>query len=75
MKDINLQYKKMLWDVIRQPDFISKPRDLKIKEKLNHTWTIDMDDPIITTPERRLSYSFMFGEAAWMLAGKNDVKV
>ena len=74
MKDINLQYKKMLWDVIRQPDFISKPRDLKIKEKLNHTWTIDMDDPIITLPERKLSYPFMFGEATWMLQGKNDVE-
>ena len=33
-----------------------------------------MDDPIITTPERKLSYSFMFGEAAWMLEGKNDVE-
>ena len=32
MKDINLNYKKMLWDVYRQPDFICKPRDLKISE-------------------------------------------
>jgi len=74
MKDINLKYKRMLWDVFRQPDFICKPRDLKIKEKLNHTWSIDMDDPIITLPERKLSYPFMFGEATWMLQGKNDVE-
>ena len=74
MKDINLKYKRMLWDVFRQPDFICKPRDLKIKEKLNHTWSIDMDDPIITIPERKLSYPFMFGEATWMLQGKNDVE-
>jgi thymidylate synthase len=74
MKDINLQYKKMLWDVYRQPDFICKPRDLKISEKINHSWTIDMDDPIITLPERKLSYPFMFGEATWMLQGKNDVE-
>jgi thymidylate synthase len=33
-----------------------------------------MDDPIITIPERKLSYSFMFGEAAWMLEGRNDVE-
>ena len=32
-----------------------------------------MEDPIITIPERKLSYSFMFGEAAWMLSGRNDV--
>ena len=74
MKDINLNYKKMLWDVYRQPDFICKPRDLKISEKINHTWKVDMDDPIITLPERKLSYPFMFGEATWMLQGKNDVE-
>ena len=64
----------MLWDVYRQPDFICKPRDLKISEKINHTWKVDMDDPIITLPERKLSYPFMFGEATWMLQGKNDVE-
>ena len=74
MKEINLKYKKMLWDVYRQPDFICKPRDLKISEKINHTWKVDMDDPIITLPERKLSYPFMFGEATWMLQGKNDVE-
>ena len=33
-----------------------------------------MDDPIISLPERKLSYPFMFGEATWMLQGKNDVE-
>ena len=74
MKDINLKYKKKLWEVYREPDFICKPRGLKITEKLNNSWIIDMDDPIITIPERKLSYSFMFGEAAWMLEGRNDVE-
>ena len=74
MKDINLKYKKKLWEIYREPDFICKPRGLKITEKLNNSWIIDMDDPIITIPERKLSYSFMFGEAAWMLEGKNDVE-
>jgi len=74
MKDINLQYKKKLWDVYRHPDFVCKPRGLKITEKINDSWIIDMDDPIITLPERKLSYSFMFGEAAWMLEGRNDVE-
>jgi len=74
MKDINLKYKKKLWEIYREPDFICKPRGLKITEKLNNSWIIDMDDPIITLPERKLSYSFMFGEAAWMLEGRNDVE-
>jgi thymidylate synthase len=74
MKDINSRYKKMLWEIYRQPDFICKPRNLKISEKINHSWKVDMDDPIITLPERKLSYPFMFGEATWMLQGKNDVE-
>ena len=74
MKDINLKYKKKLLEIYNQPDFICKPRGLKITEKLNNSWIIDMDDPIITLPERKLSYSFMFGEAAWMLEGRNDVE-
>jgi len=74
MKDLNNQYRKKLWTIYRKPDFICKPRDLNIKEKLNDSWIVDMDDPIITIPERKLSYSFMFGEAAWMLEGKNDVE-
>jgi|TARA_R100001163_G_scaffold43548_1_gene32891 thymidylate synthase len=73
MKEINIRYKKMLWDVYRQPDFICKPRGLTIKEKINHSFKVGMEDPVITLPERKLSYSFMFGEAAWMLRGKNDV--
>jgi len=52
MKDINLKYKKKLWEIYREPDFICKPRGLKITEKLNNSWIIDMDDPIITIPER-----------------------
>ena len=55
MKDINLKYKKKLWEIYREPDFICKPRGLKITEKLNNSWIIDVDDPIITIPERKLS--------------------
>ena len=37
MKDINSKYKKMLWEIYRQPDFICKPRDLKINEKMSYS--------------------------------------
>ena len=73
MKETNIRYKKMLWDIYKCPEFICKPRGLNIKEKINHSFKIGMEDPIITIPERKLSYSFMFGEAAWMLSGRNDV--
>jgi thymidylate synthase len=73
MKETNIRYKKMLWDIYNRPEFMCKPRGLNIKEKINHSFKIGMEDPIITIPERKLSYSFMFGEAAWMLSGRNDV--
>lgn len=74
MKDIDIKYKRKLWQILRQPEFISSPRKLKCYEILNDVWSIDMDDPVITIPERKLSYDFMMGEAAWMLEGRNDVE-
>jgi thymidylate synthase len=70
---INLDYKKKIWSIYHQPEFVTQPRGLKIAEILNDSWTVDMDNPIITISGRKLSYDFMFGEAAWMLRGKNDV--
>ena len=74
MKDIDIKYKRKLWQIYRQPEFISNPRNLKCYEVLNDDWSVDMDDPVITLPERKLSYDFMMGEAAWMLEGRNDVE-
>jgi len=73
MTIINSDYKKKIWTIYHQPEFVTKPRGLKIAEILNDSWTVDMDNPIITIADRKLSYDFMFGEAAWMLRGKNDV--
>ena len=74
MKDIDIKYKRKLWQIYRQPEFISNPRNLKCYEVLNDDWSVDMDDPVITLPERKLSYDFMMAEAAWMLEGRNDVE-
>jgi len=73
MKDINTKYRKKLWEIHSTPEFVTQPRNLKIAEVLNDSWTIDMDDPIITLADRKLGYDFMFGEAVWMLQGRNDV--
>ena len=73
MSALNLYYKKKLWTIYHKPEFVTKPRGLKIAEVLNDSWEIDMDNPIILNEARKLSYDFMFGEAAWMLNGKNDV--
>ena len=55
---INLDYKKKIWTIYHQPEFVTKPRGLKIAEILNDSWTVDMDNPIITIADRKLSYDF-----------------
>lgn len=34
----------------------------------------DMMSPIITIPERKLNYSFMFAEALWILRGRSELR-
>lgn len=38
-----------------------------------HTIAVDMRRPVLTVPERKLSYQFMAAEAHWMLMGSNRV--
>jgi len=59
---------------MREFEFESAPRHLKIKEFINDGFIVDMDNPIITLPERKLNYNFMTGEAWWILDGRNDVR-
>ena len=43
-------------------------------ELISNQSIIDMNYPIVTIPERKLNYKFMFGEAEWILSGSNNVK-
>jgi thymidylate synthase len=73
MNQIDQDYKNFIVEIIREFDYECAPRQLKIYEKLNHSFQIDMNLPIISIRERNLNYSFMFGEAAWILDGRNDL--
>ena len=73
-KQINAEYINTLTDIMKYPEFQCAPRGMKIYEKINHTFNVDMDCPIITRKSRNLNYRFMFGEAAWILDGRNDLK-
>lgn len=74
MKQVNMEYINTLTDLQKHFTFECKPRGMKIYENLNHTFKADMSDPIITLEQRDLNYRFMFGEAAWILDGRNDLK-
>ena len=52
----------------------TKPRDMETMEILSYTSIVDMTSPIVTLKARKLNYSFMNAEAAWILSGCNDVK-
>lgn len=45
------------------------PRGIWTREIITNVVTFDMNHPIITIPERKLSYRFMIAEAHWILSG------
>lgn len=50
------------------------PRHLVTMEILQRTLAVDMRWPVLTIPERKLSYQFMAAEAYWIITGDNRVK-
>jgi hypothetical protein len=48
-----------------------RPRNLLVKEFIGYQYTIDMNNPILSLPSRKMNYAFMFGEAAWICSGSN----
>ena len=52
----------------------SKPRDMAVKEIIGNQTVIDMSNPILSVPERKMGYKFMCAEAWWILSGRNDVE-
>src|SRR5690625_6136582 len=50
------------------------PRGEPTREVLASTIGIDMQYPVLTLPARNVGYRFMANEAAWSLAGRNDLE-
>lgn len=50
------------------------PRGKKTKDIQNGALVVDMMRPVVTTPERKLSYQFMAAEAFWILSGSDRVE-
>jgi thymidylate synthase len=48
-----------------------KPRGMTVRELIGYQYTIDMNNPILSLPSRKMNYAFMFGEAAWICSGSN----
>jgi len=50
------------------------PRGRKTKEQLGYTTIVDMRRPVVTDKFRKLNYTFMLAEAAWILGGDNRLE-
>lgn len=49
------------------------PRGKATKELLQQTICVDMRQPVVQVPKRKLNYKFMAAEAYWILSGDNTV--
>lgn len=49
----------------------TSPRNFETREIINHTSVVDMSDPIVKIKARKMNYTFMYGEAYWILWGSN----
>lgn len=70
--NINTEWVKLLADIMQygSPTY---PRGIATKEIIGRTSVIDMSNPIIDIPQRKMNYKFMCGEAYWILSGSNRV--
>lgn len=50
------------------------PRGKETRELLQHTIEVDMRQPVLMVPARKLSYKFMAAEAFWILSGDDRVE-
>lgn len=52
----------------------SAPRGKKVRELIGEGITFDMRYPIVTRKSRKIGYRFYPAEAAWIIAGRNDLR-
>jgi len=69
---LNAEWRRTLTQLLAEGAQIA-PRGKPTLELSHHTINVDMRFPVLTVPERRLSYRFMVAEAYWILTGDNSV--
>lgn len=71
-KDFSYVWLEAIADILTTGDSVA-PRGQETKEILQRTIEVDMRQPVLTIPKRKLSYQFMAAEAYWILSGDNRV--
>jgi thymidylate synthase len=74
-EDFTIAYLNLLNIVFNNPDYICSPRDQKIKEKINVSFTIlNPRSRLPFVKDRDISISYIIAEGLWYLAGLNSTK-
>lgn len=74
-KDFSQIYEAILHDLAYSPEYITKPRDMTIKE--NCDVAIVLEDPtscLYTNPVRSSQFKYIAAEFLWYFMGRNDVE-
>lgn len=73
MKQANLIWQQKVKEVLDNPDFISSPRGMEVKEQLSGHYQVEMP-AYITLIDRKVNVPFMLAEAAWIISGSNRLE-
>jgi thymidylate synthase len=69
-------YKEILYNVYHFPDFVSKPRNMEVKEILNYSITIkNIYSNLVKNEIRSTNKKYLAGELLWYFSKRNDVKL
>jgi len=67
-------YEKALRDTLENPDYISKPRGMEIKEICNAALVIDDPYfPLYDNNKRSSQFKYIAGETVWYFTGRKDI--
>lgn len=72
MNNATLAWVHLLQKIVTTGDRVD-PRGVETSELFANQTVINMQDPMVTFPLRKVSYPFMLAEAWWIAAGYNDV--
>lgn len=72
-KVTNFVWLSLLHELLTDADTIN-PRGIETRELLAKQSIVNMNYPIVDLKSRDIKYSFLYGEAWWILSGSNKVK-
>lgn len=63
-------FKEITNDIVENPEFVSYPRGMEVRENLNGSYTVPLGS-YVDLIDRKVNIPFMFSEASWVTSGSN----